>query len=69
MQKQTTSLTIHPTPAQDYIIRGTILGLIAAIGYTAANVFLRFSTDVDPYWVSWVKAIPTVVIFGARRSA
>lgn len=64
MQKQSSTLTVHPAHAQDYIIRGTILGLVAAIGYTAANVFLRFSTDVDPYWVSWVKAIPTVVIFG-----
>ena len=56
---------ITETPiAPNLIIQGTVFGLIAAVGYTAANVCLRYSVGVDPYWVSWVKAIPTVIIFG-----
>ena len=64
MQKQIHKPTSLTTGAPGLIIRGTIFGLIAAVGYTAANVFLRYSVDVDPYWVSWVKSIPTVAIFG-----
>ena len=36
---------------------------MAAVGYTAANAFLRASIAVDPYWVSCVKAAPTIIIF------
>ncbi|MEX0792884.1 MAG: EamA family transporter [Pirellulaceae bacterium] len=43
--------------------RGIAYGLLAAVGYTLSNVFLRMSTDLDPFWVSFVKAIPTVALF------
>jgi drug/metabolite transporter (DMT)-like permease len=48
----------------DLILLGSICGLLSAVGYTAANVCLRAASDVDPVWVSAVKAVPTVVIFG-----
>lgn len=41
---------------------GTVCGLIAAVGYSAANVGLRAVAHCDPVWVSAVKAIPTVVL-------
>lgn len=43
--------------------RGIAYGLLAAVGYTLSNIFLRMSTDLDPFWVSFVKAIPTVALF------
>lgn len=43
---------------------GTLYGLFAAVGYTAANVCLRAVADCDPVWVSAVKAFPTVVLVG-----
>lgn len=43
--------------------RGIGYGLLAAVGYTLSNVFLRMSTDLDPFWVSFIKAIPTVALF------
>ena len=64
MQKHINQPTTERSDERNVILRGTILGLIAAVGYTAANIFLRRSTHVDPYWVSWVKAIPTVLLFG-----
>lgn len=51
-------------PEADHILLGSICGLLSAVGYTAANVCLRAATDSDPIWVSAVKAVPTVVIFG-----
>ncbi len=39
----------------------TVLGLVSAIGYTAANVALRSVSDCDPIWVSAVKSIPTLL--------
>jgi drug/metabolite transporter (DMT)-like permease len=43
--------------------------VVSAVGYTATNVFLRdLATRVDPYWVSCVKAMPTVAIAGAMMA-
>jgi drug/metabolite transporter (DMT)-like permease len=41
---------------------GTILGCISAVGYTAANGFLKAAaeSELDPIWVSTVKTMPTV---------
>ncbi len=39
----------------------TALGLVAAVGYTAANIGLRSVSDCDPVWVSAVKAVPTLI--------
>lgn len=43
---------------------GVVFGVLAAIGYSLANVFLRMVSDLDPVWVSFLKAIPTVALFG-----
>ena len=43
---------------------GLVFGVLAAIGYSLANIFLRIVSDLDPVWVSFLKAIPTVVLFG-----
>jgi uncharacterized membrane protein len=36
--------------------------LLAALGYTAANICLRAVSHCDPVWVSAVKSVPTVVL-------
>lgn len=41
---------------------GTVCGLISAVTYTAANIFLRAVADCDPIWVSAVKSWPTLLI-------
>ena len=46
------------------VLFGTICGMIAAVGYTAANICLRAVADVPPIWVSAMKSIPTVVVCG-----
>ena len=51
-------------PDADLILLGSVCGLLSAVGYTAANVCLRTATDSDPVWVSAVKSVPTVAIFG-----
>lgn len=52
-----------PTDATRQKAWGVLLGLFSAVGYTAANIFLRAAADVDPVWVSFIKSLPTVVIF------
>lgn len=39
----------------------TICGILSAVGYTATNICLKIVDDVDPVWVSCVKAMPTVI--------
>ena len=54
----------QPGPAAKRIdphIAGTFFGLLSAISYTGANVFLRSVAHCDPFWVSAMKALPTVV--------
>jgi drug/metabolite transporter, DME family len=47
----------------DPAILGTLMCVVSAVGYTLTNICLRdLATHVDPYWVSCVKAMPTVVI-------
>lgn len=43
---------------------GVVCGLVAALGYTASNVCLRSAAHCDPIFVSFIKAIPTVVLVG-----
>lgn len=43
---------------------GLLFGVLAAVGYSLANICLRMVADLDPVWVSFLKAIPTVAIFG-----
>ena len=42
---------------------GGFAAVFSAVGYTAANICLRASTDVPPSWVSAMKAVWTVIIF------
>ncbi len=41
---------------------GAACGLTAAIGYTATNVCLRQVSSLDPFFVSAIRAIPSVLI-------
>ena len=44
----------------DPVVFGTLCGLVSAAVYTGANACLRAVHDLDPVWVSAVKAVPTV---------
>lgn len=47
----------------DPILLGTLAGIVSAVGYAAAAIFLRaVALSSDPVWVSCVKAFPTTVI-------
>lgn len=46
------------------IIGGSLCGIAAAVLYTCANVALRWCSNVDPFLVSSIKAVPTVVVLG-----
>ena len=42
---------------------GAFLGILSAVAYTAANIFLRHvAIDCEPAWVSFNKAIPATVV-------
>lgn len=44
---------------------GTLCGLFSAVGYTACNACLRaVSQEVDPFFVSAMRAVPTVLMLG-----
>ncbi len=50
--------------ARRRVLWGTAFGLGSAVGYTAANGFLREAAILsDPVWVSCVKAVPTTILF------
>jgi DME family drug/metabolite transporter len=57
-------ITWHPGLLLEPLVLGTICGFGSAVGYTAANVCLRAVSGADPIWVSTIKAVPTVVMFG-----
>jgi len=52
----------RPFPFRGSLAWGTACGLVAAIGYSAANGFLRAVAHCDPVWVSAVKSVPTVLL-------
>ena len=45
-------------------VYGVLCGLASSVGYTLANICLRSVAHCDPFWVSAVKAAPTVVLIG-----
>lgn len=49
---------------QRAVLISTTCGLLSAIGYSIANVFLRAVAHCDPIWVSAMKAAPNVVLVG-----
>jgi drug/metabolite transporter (DMT)-like permease len=46
---------------QDLGWQATAYGIASAVGYTLANICLRALTELDPVWVSQLKALPTVI--------
>jgi drug/metabolite transporter, DME family len=62
-------LTHPPSLARDaaqpsVLLISTTCGLLSAVGYTAANGFLRAVAHCDPVWVSAVKAFPNILLVG-----
>jgi drug/metabolite transporter (DMT)-like permease len=47
------------------VTRGTGLALVSAVLYTVTNICLKLVTDCDPFWVSCLKAFPTLVAAAA----
>jgi drug/metabolite transporter, DME family len=62
--KQPSLLTSHDDRSTRVLVISTVCGLLSAIGYTIANVFLRWVAHCDPVWVSAVKAVPNVLLVG-----
>ena len=62
--KQPSLLTSHRNHPNSAVIISTTCGLLSAVGYTFANVFLRWVAQCDPVWVSAVKAVPNVLLVG-----
>jgi drug/metabolite transporter, DME family len=54
----------RPLPGWDPMLLGTVFALAAAIACTAANICLRAVAHCDPYWVSCIKAAPTMLLAG-----
>lgn len=53
-----------PHPLSDPLVIGTVCGIISSLGYTASNICLRaVSSELDPAWVSCIKAVPTTLFF------
>lgn len=44
------------------VLVGTIFSALSALGYSAANVFLRRLVATDPAWVATMKAVPTLMM-------
>jgi drug/metabolite transporter (DMT)-like permease len=44
------------------LVIGTLCGAVSALGYSAANIFLRRLVSCDPTWVSTVKVAPTILL-------
>ena len=60
-------MNVRVRPTEDRFWRrpvfaGTILGIVSAVGYTAATIFLRSVVHCDPAWVSCIKATTTAVL-------
>lgn len=56
---------VHRVPALNPplgIVSASICGMVAAVFYTIANIALRHCVSVDPFLVSAVKALPTVIV-------
>jgi len=66
-QRQTSPASTAPADlatAYDPVIRGTLLGLVSALAYTAANIALRDLSDTDGLvWACWVAAIKAIPCF------
>jgi drug/metabolite transporter (DMT)-like permease len=56
-----TSPALDPIAQQRSAWLGTTLGIVAAVFYTATNIFLRSAADLDSWLVSAIKTFPTVL--------
>lgn len=54
----------RPVPASKLnpVLIGSALALFSATVYTCTNICLREVTQVDPFWVSCIKALPTLLL-------
>lgn len=50
--------------SRDPILLGTVCALASAVFCTAANICLRAADHCDPFWVSSIKAAPTMLLSG-----
>lgn len=48
----------------DPLLLGLTCGVVSAVVYTCANICLRRVAHCDPYWVSCIKAVPTILLAG-----
>lgn len=47
----------------DYqMLRGALFGVGASLGYTAANIGLRYVSTANPVWVAFIKSLPTIAL-------
>ena len=60
---QLTHLNEHAELRRSFLI-GAVLAVVAALGYSAANICLRAVSQCDATWVACVKAFPTALIMG-----
>lgn len=44
------------------VLTGTLLALVSAVLYTLTNMCLRAASKCDIYWVSCLKAVPTLLV-------
>lgn len=58
---------LKQTPAQHAraVLVGTLLALVSAVFYTLTNMCLRAAAHCDIYWVSCLKAVPTLIVAAA----
>lgn len=56
----------HARHTRDVTV-GTVLALISAVLYTATNMCLKAAAEskLNPYWISFLKAVPTFLLAGA----
>lgn len=47
------------------VLTGTLLALVSAVLYTLTNMCLRAASKCDIYWVSCLKAVPTLIVAAA----
>ncbi|WP_197442413.1 DMT family transporter [Lignipirellula cremea] len=50
------------THLADPFVFGAACGIVSSLGYTAANICLRTVSHCDPYWVSCIKSVPTILL-------
>ncbi|MCE9608182.1 MAG: DMT family transporter [Planctomycetia bacterium] len=55
----------HARHTRDVLL-GTILALVSAVLYTVTNMCLKAASEsnLDPYWIACLKAVPTLVLAG-----